>query len=164
MSDSKSKEVYFDKLKFIRVFTPMHIPKPLIEQVRDREYSVEDWYSYLEIICMRQTDAGPQLNPLCLLYVVADQANSVVGMLWCGIDTLSKTLIVQILSMDKEYWGRGKVVSLVTNKAKEIAKECKLKRIVWQTNYPKHSERYGFKRSKTVQMEFYQTEEGESDG
>tara|TARA_R110000868_G_scaffold300583_2_gene561000 strand:- start:528 stop:1148 length:621 start_codon:yes stop_codon:yes gene_type:complete len=164
MPDKDSKEIDFDSLRFIRIFTPMHIPKELIEQVRDREYSVEDWYKYQEVICLRQTDAGPQLNPLSLLYVIADDMNRVVGMLWCEIDALSKALIIQIFSMDKSYWSRGKAVSLVASKAKEVAKECDLKRIVWQTNYPKHSERYGFKRSKTIQMEYHQEEEnGEVD-
>jgi len=33
-----SEDINFDTLRFIRVFTPMHVPKELIEQVRDREY------------------------------------------------------------------------------------------------------------------------------
>ena len=160
MSDKESKEIDFDKLRFIRVFTPMHVPKELIEQVRDRNYEVDDWYKYQEVICLRQTDAGPQLNPLSMLYVIADERNKVVGMLWCEVDALGKTLVVQTFSMDKKYWVRGKAVSLLANKAKEIAKECKLKKIIWCNNYPKHSERYGFKRSKTVLMEFTEEEDG----
>ena len=165
MSDKPSKEVDHGKLRFIRIFTPMHIPKELIEQVRDREYSVDDWYKYQEVICLRQTNEGPQLNPLSLLYVIADEGNKVVGMLWCEIDALSKALIIQIFSMDRAYWGRGKAVELLSNKVKEIIKECKLNRVVWQTNYPRHSERYGFKRSKTIQMEYHQeAEDGQGDG
>ncbi len=101
MSDKLSREVDFEKLRFIRVFTPMHVPKGLIEQVRDREYEVEDWYRYQEIICMRDTANGKQLNPLSMLYVIADEDNKVVGMLWCEVDALGKTLIVQTFSMDK---------------------------------------------------------------
>lgn len=154
MSDKGLKEVDFEALRFIRVFTPMHVPKVLIEQVRDRTYEVEDWYRYQELICMRQTPNGPQLNPLSMLYVIADEGNKVVGMLWCEVDALGKTLVVQTFSMDKRYWMRGKAVALLAKKAKEIAKECKLKVIKWLNNYPKHSERYGFKRSKTVLMEW----------
>jgi len=159
MQAKDSKEVNFEELRFIRVFTPIHIPKELIEQVRDREYSVEDWYKYQETICTRKTDEGMQLNPLSLLYVIADGGNKVVGMLWCEIDPLAKDLVVQTFSMDKKYWCRGRAVGLLADKAKQIARECKLKTIVWFTNYPKHSERYGFKRSKSVLMEWKQSEE-----
>lgn len=163
MSARESKEIDFDKLRFIRVFTPMHVPKELIEQVRDRTYEVEDWYKYQEIICIRQTPSGPQLNPLSLLYVIADEENKVIGMLWCEIDTLGKTLVIQTFSMDKKYWSRGKAVALLAKKGKEIAKECKLKSISWMTAYPRHSERYGFKRARQTHME-WKKEEEEEDG
>jgi len=163
MLDKQSKEIDFDKLRFIRVFTPMHVPKGLIEQVRDRSYEVDDWYKYQEHICVRQTENGPILNPLSMLYVIADEQNKVIGMLWCEVCALEKTLIVQTFSMDKKYWVRGKAVQLLAKKAKEIAKECKLKKIFWVTNYPKHSQRHGFSRSKSVLMEFKEEEE-EKDG
>lgn len=165
MSDKESKEVDFDGLRFMRVFTPMHVPKELIEQVRDRTYDVDDWYKYQESICTTQTPSGPRLNPFSLLYVIADGGNKVVGMLWCEIDALGKTLVIQTFSMDRKYWVRGKAVALLSKKGKEIAKECKLKKIVWMTNYPKHSERYGFKRSKSVLMEYVEEDDGrDNDG
>jgi N-acetylglutamate synthase-like GNAT family acetyltransferase len=154
MSASQSKEVDFSSLKFIRVFTPMHVPKELIEQVKDREYEVDDWFAYQEAICVRQTNEGLQLNPLSMLYVVADEGNKVVGVLWCEVEALAKVLVIQTFSMDKKYWVRGKAVELLAKKAKEIAKECKLKKIMWLNNYPRHSERHGFKRSKLVIMEW----------
>lgn len=154
MQDSQSKEVNFDELKFIRIFTPIHIPKELIDQVRERNYEVEDWYKYQDLICLRQSDKGPILNPLSMLYVIVDGGNKVVGMLWCEVCSLENTLVVQTFSMDKKYWCKGKAVTLVSKKAKEILKECKLKKIVWMTAYPKHSMRYGFKRSKQVLMEW----------
>lgn len=161
-NEKKLDEIDFEKLRFIRIFTPMHIPKELIEQVRDRNYEVEDWYKYQEGICTHQTDNGPVLNPFSLLYVIADEGNKVIGMLWCEINALTKTLIVNTFSMNKKYWFKGKAVTLLAKKAKEIIKECKLKRAIWVNNYPKHSERYGFKRSKSVIME-YKEEEGKED-
>ena len=148
------EEVDFEKLRFIRVFTPIHVPKELIEQVRDRCFEVDDWYRYQEQICTHKGPDGPVLNPFSLLYVIADEGNKVIGMLWCEIEALSKVLIIQTFSMDKKYWRRGQAVQLLAKKAKEIAKECNLKKIIWSTNYPKHSERYGFKRSKGVVMEY----------
>lgn len=164
MSDKQSNEVDFESLRFIRVFTPMHVPKELIEQVRDRTYDVDDWYTYQEAICTVASPEGPRLNPMSLLYVIADAKNKVVGMFWCEIDPLGKTLVVQTFSMDKKYWSKGKAVTLVAKKGKEIARDCGLEKIVWCTNYPKHSERYGFKRSKSVLMEYVEEEDnGEHD-
>ena len=160
----ESEEVEYDKLRFIRIFTPSHIPKELIEQVRDREYEVDDWYKYQEVICMRNTKEGPQLNPLSLLYVIADEGNKVVGMLWCEIEPLSKALVLQTFSMNKAYWNKGKAVELVTDKIKEILRECKLKKAYWFTNYPKHSQRYGFSRSKSVLMEYTENVKEKEDG
>jgi len=160
LSDLKeNEEVDFDSLRFIRVFTPMHVPKELIEQVRDRTYEVDDWYSYQETICTHPTESGPRLNPFSLLYVIADEGNKVVGMLWCEISTLEKVLAIQTFSMDKKYWLKGKAVSLVSKKAKEILKECNLKKIMWCTAYPRHSQRYNFKRSRQVLMEWNPEEE-----
>jgi len=161
-SSTKEPEIDFSKLRFVRIFTPVHIPKELIEQVREKEYDVNDWYRYLEIVCIRQTNEGPQLNPLCLLYVIVDELNKVVGMLWAEIDTLSKILAIQTFSMDKKYWLKGQAVTLLADKAKEIAKECGLKKIRWASSYPKHSERYGFHRSKSVLMEWIVEDNKES--
>ena len=161
MSESQSKEVDYDSLGFIRIFTPMHVPKELIEQVRDRCFEVDDWYAYQEQMCTVTGPNGPMLNPYSLLYVVADEGNKVVGMLWCEINALSKVLIIQTFSMNIKYWGRGKAVKILSDKAKEICKECKLKKVTWSTNYPKHSERYGFERSRGVVMEWKNQQEKE---
>ena len=89
----EKKEPDFSKLRFIRVFTPMHIPKYLIEQFKSRDYEVEEWYKYMEIVCIQETPNGPQLNPLTLLFVVVDEGNKVVGMLWCDVAVLSKSYL-----------------------------------------------------------------------
>ena len=110
--------VDFDALRFVRIFTPVHIPKELIEQVRDREYAVDDWYAWQDAICLRQTPEGPQLNPLSYLYVIADEKNKVVGMMWCEVDPLSRVLVLQTFSMDKKYWNRGRAATLAAKKGK----------------------------------------------
>lgn len=159
--DKEQKEPDFDKLRFVRVFTPVHVPKYLIEQIKDRDYDVDDWYEYLEIISLREGKNGPELNPLSMLYVIVDESNKVVGMLWCDVEVLSKSLVVQIFSIDKDYWHKGKAAKLAADKVKEIAKECKFNRVLWITSYPKFYEYYGFRKSKTVLMEAEMNKEGE---
>jgi hypothetical protein len=143
-----------DSLKWVRVFTPMHIPKYLVEQVRDRDYTIEDFYKYHEINCLQPGAGGFKLNPFSHLYVLVDPENIPKGFLWFIVDPLSKDLAVQTYSVDKAYWGKGRAVEKLANLIKSVRKKANLKKIYWVTNYPKHSERYGFKRSKSVLMEF----------
>lgn len=154
-----------DDLKWIRVFTPSHIPKYLIEQVRDRDFSVEDFYKYHEINCMiPSNDGNVKLNPFSHLYVLANKVNEVKGMLWFSVDPLAKDIVIQTFSMDKEYWLKGVAVKKLSSHIKEIRKKGNLNKIYWITNYPKHSERNGFKRAKAVLMEYNEENEVNKNG
>jgi len=143
-----------DELRFVRVFTPDHLPHYLIEQVRDRDYSVEEFFKYQQLNCMIQGENGITLNPFNHLYVLADKENQVKGVLWFGVDPLSKDILIQTFSMDKEYWGKGEAVKKLADHIKQIRIKGKLNKIYWITNYPKHSMRHGFKPSKSVLMEY----------
>lgn len=149
-----------DELRWVRVFTPVHIPTYLAEQVRDRDYSVEEFYAFQEQSCLRMTKEGPSLNPLNHLYVLANNENVTKGFVWFTIDALSKDICIHTFSMDKEYWGRGKAVEKLSNFIKEIRRKARLNKVYWITNYPKHSERHGFKRSKSILMEFTEEQDG----
>lgn len=153
-----SNEIDFEKLRFVRIFDPIHIPVELVEQIRDRKFTVERFYEYQKIVCLSTTPEGVVLNPLNLLFVIVNEENLVKGFLWAVVSPLSQDLVINTFSMHKDYWCKGEAVRLVEAKAKEILKEANLNRVYWITNYPKHSEKYGFKRSKGVLMEYNQEE------
>ncbi len=155
----------FDKLKFIRIFDPNHVPKYLIEQIKDRDYDVEKFYKYHESTCLIHGRDGPRLNPVNMLYLISNEQHMPCGVLWCTVSVLSNDLIIQTFSMDKDYWGQGKAVQLLEKKCREIKDICELNNVYWVTKYPKHSEKYGFKRSKSVLMEYTgERKEEENDG
>lgn len=156
---SEHKDI--EKLRWVRVFTPVHIPKYLVEQVRNRDYTVEDFYTYQEQSCIRMTKEGPTLNPLNHLYVLANDENLTKGFVWFVVDPLTKDLCVNTYSIDKEYWGKGKAVSKLATFIKDIRKKGHLNKVYWITNYPKHSQRYGFRPSKSVLMEYTEEEHGQ---
>ena len=158
----KDKAEKIDELRWARVFSPIHIPHYLVEQVRDRDYSVEHFFKYQELNCLVNGKDGPTLNPFNHLYVLADEKNIVKGFLWFIIDVLSKNIFINTFSMDKEYWGKGKAVKRLSNHVKEIVKKLKIKQVYWITNYPKHSERYDFKRSRGVLMEYKEEKNGKN--
>jgi N-acetylglutamate synthase-like GNAT family acetyltransferase len=149
-----SKKHEIDELRWVRLFSPIHIPLYLVDQVRDRDYTVEDFMRYQEINCLVQKKEGPTLNPFNHLYALVDPENAVKGFLWFVIDSLSKDVVINTFSMDKAYWGKGAAVKRLSDHVKEIMKKLKLKKVYWLTNYPKHSERHGFKRSRSVLMEY----------
>lgn len=158
MSAKKMNE-NLDELKWIRIFTPIHIPKYLVEQVRDRDFSVEDFYKYQESSCLTKSNDEPRLNPLNHLYILVNDENLTKGFLWFVIDPLSKNVFVNTFSVDKEYWNKGFAVRKLSEFMKEFLIKSKLKKVYWITNYPKHSEHYDFKRSKSVLMEYMEKEE-----
>lgn len=150
-----------DKLRWIRIFTPDHIPKYLIEQIKQRDYPVEDFYKYHRCNCLIENQ---QLNPFLHLYVLADDDNQVKGMLWVDIDPLTKDILIQTYSIDKDYWCNGEAVKKLADHVKSIREKGKLNKIYWVTTYPKHSERNGFKRSRNVLMEYNGEKEEKENG
>jgi len=143
-----------DKLRFVRIFTPMHIPKHLVEQVRDREYDIDEFYKYQEINCVSKSVDGFTLNPLNHLYVLVDENNNTKGFLWFTVDVLSKHIFIHTFSVDKEYWFKGKTVKKLADFVKDIQRKASLKKIYWCTSFPKHSQRHGFRRSSGILMEY----------
>lgn len=150
-----------EELRWVRAFSPDLIPKYLIEQVRDRDYTVDNFYKYQNLNCLIEGKNGPTLNPFNHLYVLANDGNMVKGFLWFIVDPLSTDVIINTFSMDKEYWGNGSAVKKLSAHVKEILKKLKLKKVYWLTNYPKHAERNGFKRSKSILFEYNDSSEEE---
>lgn len=155
-----SKKAEIDELRWVRLFSPVHIPRYLVEHVRDRDYEVDDFFKYQEINCLMQGKDGMTLNPFNHLYGLVDPENVVKGYLWFVIDSLSKDMIINTFSVDPEYWGKGAAMKRVADHVKEVMKKLKINKVYWFTNYPKHSERYGFRRSKSILMEYSEESDG----
>src|SRR4051812_17005483 len=114
MKDDKNIE----ELRWVRIFTPIHIPKYLIEQIKDRDWSVEDYVKYHEINCLNEGPSGQALNPFHHLYVLVNEDNITKGFLWFTVEPLSKAIHIQNYSIDKEYWGKGKAVEKLADHIK----------------------------------------------
>lgn len=149
MSDSN-----IENLKWIKIFDPNHIPNYLIEQIKHRDYSIEDFFKYHEVNSLGYVQKHGHINPFSQLYLLATKENLAKGFLWFVIDPLTKDIIIQSYSVDKEYWGKGAAVEKLAKLIKEIKEKGKFKKVYWVTNYPKHSEKFGFKRSKSILMEY----------
>lgn len=143
-----------DELRWIRSTSPELIPKYLVEQVRHRDFSVDDFIKYQMSMSFINTREGRILNPFSHLYYLANEENQIKGILWFCIDPLTKDVIIQTYSVDKEYSKSGGAVEKLCKLIKDIVIKGNLKKIYWITNNPRHSQRHGFKKSKSVLMEY----------
>jgi N-acetylglutamate synthase-like GNAT family acetyltransferase len=158
MSDEKD----IKDLRWIRIFTPIHIPKYLIEQIKDRDWKVDDYIRYHELNCVTEKEGQQTLNPFSHLYVLVNEQNITKGFLWFTVEPLTKDICIQNYSIDKEYWGKGRAVEKLAEHIKFIKKKGNLNKVYWITNYPKHSQKYGFKQSKSVLMEYTEEQDGQN--
>lgn len=151
MSNQASK---MDELRWIRSTSPDLIPRYLLEQVKHKDYTVDDFLKYQKNIAFTNTKDGVMLNPFSHLYYLANPENMIKGILWFCIDPLTKDLIIQTYSVDKEYSKTGGAVEKLCILIKDIVNKAKLKKIYWITTNPRHSQRHGFKKSKSILMEY----------
>lgn len=99
------------------------------------------------------------LNPLNLLFVLADKDKRVMGFIWAIVDPLNKFLCINNFSIDRRYWGKGKAIALLKDWAIEIQKGAKLKKIIWISKHTKYHNEHGFKESRSVLYEYVEEKE-----
>jgi len=148
-----------EELEFVRITDPnvfRFIPHYLFEQIKNREYDIEQIYKYGPIfVCSR----------LNCFYAIVDDKNIFKGILWLTVDPVVEQIAVNVLSVDRQYQFNG-----ILRKAKDFIKklpendnifaqmlkelDIKLKdKIMWPTKRPRAFERIGAKQSERVIME-----------
>lgn len=134
-------------LEFERVFTFDKIPRYLIEQVKPK-WNVDLLYENYKDLSN---------SPNILLYVLVNENRIewpvVKGFLWAIISFYDNMVYVNILSVAREYQGRGDYIRIAIRKVKEVQALYKLDGIRWVTTRPKAFEKYGFRKSNHVMME-----------
>lgn len=155
MSDISDK---MTKLQILKVMTANHIPPYLIEHIKHRDFDPSQFLSNLDSL-MRIDEIT--LNPHVHVFVVADEKFHVVGFFWFTIDPFTWNAILENFVMDPEYWGQGKSIQLLIDYLKPLQKKLNIKKFYFNTRYPQVFEKYGFKRSKDILMEY---KDGQSNG
>ena len=85
MSD-KNLKTDIQELEWVRIFDPYHIPTYLVEQIKERNFPVERFYEHQKLVCIQDDHGKLVLNPLNLLYVLANKKKEVKGF-YMGIVT-----------------------------------------------------------------------------
>jgi hypothetical protein len=145
MTTATAEEIRVEDLQFVKLKIPRLIPKDLIEGVKGRTFSPEQFYSYQEKLVS---------NPYNLLFVLVDKEKKIQGYLWCEINMLDGSLFVNTFSINKEYWGKGDAIPKVVEFLRELKKSTKATHVFWVTTNEKFFIKHGFKRSKNCLMEY----------
>lgn len=144
-----SKEACIEDLKFIKILIPENvrlIPKELIESVKGRLFSVEQFYKY-------QEDQAKHENAANLLYVLMGKDKKIEGYLWLEMNQLDKSLFVNTFSISKKYWYKGKAMYKAVDWVEKIKNKHACPRVFWCTVNERFFVKHGFKKSQTVLME-----------
>lgn len=145
------QEKNIEDLNFVRLRIPRIIPIELIENVKGRTFTPEQFYAYQE----SQGD-----NPYNYLYALIDEQKKIQGYFWAESSMLDDTLFVNTFSISKEYWGKGKAIEKVTEFLRDLVSKVQSPRVFWITTNEKFFLKHGFKRSKNVLMEYNISKEG----
>jgi len=132
-------------LKFVRLKMPRLIPSLLIDAVKGRTFSPEQFYMYQEM----QID-----NPSNFLYVLVDDDKKIQGYLWAELNILDNSLFINTFSISKEYWGKGAGIDKAIEFLEVLRKQTKSPRVLWATTNEKFFLKKGFKRSKISLLEY----------
>lgn len=141
----EKKETTISNLEFVRLKIPRLIPIELIEAVKGRTFSPEQFINYQE----QQVD-----NPGNFLYVLVDQDKKIHGYLWAELNILDSTLFINTFSISKEYWGKGAGIKKAIDFIANLKEKIKAPRVIWITTNEKFFAKHGFKRSKNCLMEY----------
>jgi N-acetylglutamate synthase-like GNAT family acetyltransferase len=140
-------ESSIDKLNFVKLKIPRLIPKELIESVKGRTFTPDQFYVYAD---------DNKENPYFYLFALVDELKKIHGYLWAELNLLDGSLFINTFSIDKEFWGNGHAMPKVMEFLRELKAKTKAPRVFWLTTNEKFFLKKGFKKSKNVLMEFHE--------
>ena len=141
----ESNDHQIEDLTFVRLRLPRLIPQELIECVKGRTFSTEQFYKYQE----SQID-----NPYNHLFVLVDDSKKIQGYLWAEMNVLDSSLFINTYSVSKDYWDKGQAIGKAIEFLRILNEKLKAPRVFWITTNEKFFIKKGFKRSKNILMEY----------
>lgn len=138
-------EYDFETFQFVKLKIPSLIPYELVENVKGRVFTPEEFYQY----------QNEHVNdPYNFLFALIDEDNIIQGFLWAVQEKLGKILYVNTLSISKDYWHKGKIMPKVCKFLDHLYDVLQPTKVQWATTNEKFFLKKGFKRSKIALMEY----------
>jgi hypothetical protein len=134
-------------LEFVKCMNMALVPRYLFEQTHFTQEQIDRIYEFGQHITA---------SPLCLFYVLTDEAHRIQGMLWATIDVVTGDIHVKLLSVSKKYQSPR---SIIIQKTLEFLGSYPFGdrvtgNIVFQTNRPRAYQRAGAEKSQYTLMTF----------
>jgi N-acetylglutamate synthase-like GNAT family acetyltransferase len=143
--EQKAETGDISQLDFVRLKIPRLIPVELIDAVKGRTFTADQFYKYQE----SQID-----SPYNYLYALIDESKKIHGYLWAESNLLDGTLFVNTFSIDKKYWGKGKGIEKAVEFLRTLKDKIKAPRVYWLSTNERFFLKHGFKRSKMTLLEY----------
>lgn len=144
---AKKINIYpIQSLEFVRLKIPHLIPVHLMEAVKGRTFTSEQFLKY-------QEDQMGNLNNF--LYALIDKDKKIHGYLWAEQNALDGSLFVNTFSIAKEYWGKGEGIKKAIEFIETLKEKIKAPRVFWISTNERFFSKQGFRRSKQVLMEYH---------
>ena len=145
MTTLLENETDLKDLTFVRLKMPKLIPVELIEAVKGRTFTPDQFYEY------QISQIG---NPYNHLFVAVDEKKKIHAYLWAEQNILDGSLFVNTFSIDKKYWGKGEAIETAIEFVRGLKEKTKASRVYWVTTNEKFFEKKGFVCSKNRLMEY----------
>ncbi len=139
-----------DHLEFVKIRIPENvrfIPKEMIESVKGRLFTPEQFYKY-------QEEQIKHENPYNMLYMLVTKDKAIQGYLWAEISAMDGSMFINTFSISKQHWHKGRAMPKVIEFLEFLKNKHKCPRVFWITTNDKFFVKHGFKRSKNVLMEY----------
>ena len=133
-------------LVFVKVKFPRCIPRELIENVKGRTFTPDQFYFYQE----NQRD-----NPNNYLFALIDDTKVIHGYIWAEKNFLDDSLFVNTFSITKKYWNKGEAIQTAITFVSDLKIKSAAARVFWITTNEKFFAKQGFKKSRNVLMEYH---------
>jgi hypothetical protein len=149
-SGSNEAQGDINEIDFVKIKIPENvrlIPKDLIESVKGRTFTPEQFYKYQEIQIAQDSPAN-------LLYVLISKEKQIEGFLWIEISQLDFSMFVNTFSVNKKYWYKGQAMPKVLAFIRKLKNKTKCLRVFWISTNAKFFEKHGLKRSKNILLEY----------
>lgn len=109
---------------FIRIHDANLIPTYLVEQVKGRDYSIDDFYRMMPMYLE---------SPTTFLVAITDEERIICGYLWMVVDLLTMSLYINTASVDIEVRLSNSVMDDIIKYVENLGRSIKVRKISWHS-------------------------------
>lgn len=146
---------------FSRITDANLIPRVLVEDNKDRNYSVDKFYEMMGTLLLTPqglVNCGEYLN-----LILDEVSKEIIGYVWFSLNFLEEEIFINTISVMKEHRQNGDILNKVFEELKKTFLSTKFKVVRTCSTRIEWHKKNGFVPSKNVLLE-YDLTKGECDG